>query len=269
MKKYLILPLALLLTACAGATTQTPDVTPEELAAEQQKQREILDAEKGSSVVTTKVATPAMLTRLEKVAKRIHPAGVKICQELKKTNKCSLPFELDDKETDAVNAYTDGTKIVVTPAMMSFAKTDNQLATVLAHEYAHAIEAHPQKTSQNATIGGLLGLAVDSLASSQGIGTQGLFSKLGSQGAVLKYSQGFEREADYIGMYILKRAGYNVNDAANLWRRMAALNPDGIYVGSTHPTTAERYILLDKTAQEIKAKQRAGKALLPDFIPEE
>ena len=153
--------------------------------------------------------------------------------------------------------------------MMAFAKTDNQLATVLSHEYAHAIMAHPSKAGQNATVGGLLGLAVDTLANSQGMNTSGMFSKLGAQSAVMKYSQGFEKEADYIGMYILKRSGFNIDQAANLWRRMATLNPKGIYVGSSHPTTAERYLLLGKTASEIKTKQKNGQTLLPDFKPEE
>ncbi len=267
MYKWIPVVSLILLSSCAAPTSQTPNVSPEELAREQQLQKEILDKEgSNSAVVTTKVATPAMLSRLERVAKKIHSAGAQVCKETNLTN-CSLPFHLDDSETDAVNAYTDGKKIVVTPAMMSFAKTDDQLATVLAHEYAHAIETHPQKASQNATMGGLLGLAVDSLVGSQGISTQGIFSKLGAQGATQRYSQDFEREADYIGMYILERSGYNIDNAAYLWRRMAALNPKGIYVGSTHPTTAERYVLLEKTAAEIKAKQKAGTRLLPDLKP--
>lgn len=267
MRKFISFFLCLFLVACATATSQTPNVTAEELAHEQRLQKEILEKEGTNTADNTIKATPAMLARLERVAKRVHAAGVAVCNDLRGRN-CSLPFHLDDSETDAVNAYTDGKKIVVTPAMMAFAQTDDQLATVLTHEYAHAIVAHPAKTSQNATVGGLLGLAVDSLAGSQGISTQGMFSKLGAQGAVLRYSQDFEREADYIGMYILKRANYDIDKAAHLWRRMAALNPNGIYNGSTHPTTAERYVLLEKTAAEIKAKQRAGRPLLPDEKPQ-
>ncbi len=268
MKRLTIIALALLLTACASATSQTPTISKEELAREQAEQKRIIDAEAKNPTQTATKATSAMKVRLDRVARLIHASGSTVCRELG-AKTCDLPFNLEDKETDAVNAYTDGKKIVVTPAMMSFAKTDNQLATVLSHEYAHAIMAHPSKAGQNATVGSLLGLAVDTLAGSQGMNTSGMFSKLGAQSAVLKYSQGFEKEADYIGMYILQRAGFNIDQAADLWRRMATLNPEGIYVGSSHPTTAERYLLLGKTAAEIKTKQKAGQKLLPDFKPEE
>ncbi len=266
MKFLPIIILSYFLVACTGATTQTPNITAEELAREQAEQKRIIQAE-GKSISTAKaVSTPAMVSRLNRVASKVQPAGIAVCKDLGRNN-CSLPFYLDDSETDAVNAYTDGQKIVVTPAMMNFASSDDQLATVLSHEYAHAIENHPAKTGQNATVGGLFGLAVDSLARSQGFDTQGIASKFGAQTAVMRYSQGFEKEADYIGMYILQRSGYNVNQAAQLWRRMAALNPDGIYTGSSHPTTAERYILLDKTAAEIRNKQQSGQKLLPDYLP--
>lgn len=264
-----LIGLGLFLTACAAATSQTPDISPEELAREQAEQKRIIAAEAANPVVKNAQATPQMLERLKKVAKPVYSAGREVCTELKASN-CNIVFQLETNEerSSAVNAYTDGKKIVVTPAMMNFAKSDSQLATVLSHEYAHAMMQHPRKTGQNATIGGLLGLAVDTLAGSQGVQTQGMFSRLGTQGAVLRYSQGFEKEADYIGMYILQRSGYSIDDAATLWRRMAALNPDGIYVGSTHPTTAERYILLEKTAEEIKSKKQQERPLLPDFIPE-
>lgn len=268
MRKFISLSLALVLAACAQATTQSPHVSSEELAREQALQKQIVQDEAKKTKVTSNVATPEMLKRLQRVAQPVHVAGMTICQELGISN-CTFPFAIDNENTDVVNAYTDGKRVVVSPAMMNFADTDDQLATVLAHEYAHAIMGHPQKSTQNAAIGGLLGMAVDSLANSQGMNTGGMFSKLGAQGAVVKYSPGFEKEADYIGMYILKRAGYDVNKAANLWRRMAAVNPDSIYVSTTHPTSAERYLLLEKTAAEINAKQKAGKVLLPEFKPAE
>ena len=268
IKQILSLIALLWLAACNAATSQTPNVTPAELAREQAEQERIIKEESGKVKVNSVAVTPTMISRLRRVAQPVHAAGRMVCQELG-ARACNLPFEIDKKNPEAVNAYTDGKRIVVTPAMMNFAQTDDQLATVLAHEYAHAVMEHPGKTGQNAAMGGLLGMAVDALASSQGFNTGGAFSKLGTQGAVLKYSQGFEKEADYIGMYILKRSGFNIHKAAGLWRRMAALNPNGIYVGTTHPTTAERYILLEKSAAEIEAKQKAGQKLLPGFKPKE
>lgn len=268
MRKILVILLTLMLVACAGATSQSPNISDVELAHEQAEQKKIIDAEKKKTKVTANIVTESMVKRFKRVANRIHTSAKAVCKDLKAKN-CDLPFEVDKKNIDSVNAYTDGKRIVVSPAMLNFADTDDQLATVLSHEYAHAIMNHPEKTGQNTTVGSLLGLAVDTLAGSQGMNTKGMFSKIGAQSALLKYSQGFETEADYVGMYILKRAGYNIDKAANLWRRMAVLNPKGIYVGSTHPTSAQRYLLLDKTAKEIKAKQRYGQKLLPTFKPKD
>lgn len=269
-RTFLFLPLFFLLTACAKGVTQVPTINRAELTAEQQAQAAIIKQEQQRAAAASETQNrQQMEARLQAVGQKITQAGTTICQQQGLSGgKCTFPFALD-KDDAPVNAYTDGEKIVVAPAMMKFATDDNQLATVLAHEYAHAIMNHPGKTQQNATIGGLLGIAADTLAGSQGFNTGGMFSKLGVQGAVMRYSQGFEREADYVGMYILQRGGYNIHAAPYLWRRMATLNPDGIYNASSHPTTAERYLLLNKTSQEIVGKQSAGQPLVPERIPQE
>lgn len=257
-----------LLAACATAVSQTPSISKQELAEEQQAQDAYIKAEKSKQKSAAKaVDRSQMLERLKTVGGQVSGAAQKVCAELQVAD-CSFPFALDKDSATEVNAYTDGQKIVVSPAMMNFAEEDDQLAVVLSHEYSHALMGHPGKTQRNAAVGGLLGMAVDTLARTQGFDTGGALSKFGAQGAVLRYSQNFEREADYIGMYVLARTGYPIEEASRLWRRMATVNPEGVYNGSTHPTTAERYILLKKTAAEIKAKQAGGAALLPERLPE-
>jgi hypothetical protein len=41
----------------------------------------------------------------------------------------------------------------------------------------------------------------------------------------MTFSQDFEREADYVGMYLLARSGRQVAGAAGFWRRMAQESP--------------------------------------------
>lgn len=261
----------LLLAACDGSVSRTPQIDRSELEAEQREQETIAKQANTLKGITDKpIDRPAMLARLKQVGTPIVAAGNTVCAELRGDGvPCSFPFALDKDSATEVNAYTDGAKIVVSPAMMHFAESNDELAVVLAHEYAHAIMKHPAKTQKNATMGGLLGMAADMLAQSQGINTGGTFGKMGVQSAVMRYSQNFEREADYIGMYLMARAGYPVDEAAKLWRNMAKVNPQGVYNSSTHPTSAERYILLKKSAAEIKQKQAAGQPLLPERLPEE
>jgi Zn-dependent protease with chaperone function len=262
---------ACLLTACATAVSQTPHISGQELAEEQQTQDAIV--KQNGVKKTTKQTTAdraAMLAEIKAAGAPVAKAGREICADMFGAGQdCSFPFALDEANVTEVNAYTDGSKIVVSPAMVDFAENREQLAVVLSHEYAHAVMTHPAKAQQNATVGGLLGMAADALAQSQGFNTSGAFGKIATQVSVLRYSQDFEREADYIGMYILARAGYPVQEAAKLWRRMATVNPEGVYNSSTHPTSAERYILLSKTAAEIKQKQQAHQPLLPEKLPEQ
>jgi predicted Zn-dependent protease len=261
----------LMLAACATAVSRTPQIDRGELEAEQKEQEAIVRQTGKKDVSAGKTNNrQEMLARLEKVGTPIAKAGRVICAELRgNSSPCTFPFALDkDSETD-VNAYTDGAKIVVSPAMMHFSDSDDQLAVVLSHEYAHAIMKHPAKTQQNASMGGLLGMAADMLAQSQGINTGGALGQFAQQTAVMRYSQSFEREADYIGLYLMARADYPVEEAAKLWRNMARVNPEGVYNSSSHPTSAERYLLLKKTSAEIKQKQAAGQPLLPERLPEE
>ena len=47
------------------------------------------------------------------------------------------------------------------------------------------------------------------------------YSDAGAQIGVAAFSQAFELEADYVGLYILARAGYPTKNAAAFWRKMA------------------------------------------------
>ncbi|WP_456325224.1 M48 family metalloprotease, partial [Desulfonauticus submarinus] len=81
----------------------------------------------------------------------------------------------------------------------------------------------------------------------------------------LAFSQEFEAEADYVGCYCAARAGYNVSKAAQLWRRIAATHPSAINLkGTTHPSTAKRFIAIQKTVEEIKQKIENKQPLIPE-----
>lgn len=269
----MMMTISLLLSACAQPSYYAPKVYKDEAAAERSEQL-ALSKQVDSKALQKELTRP--LTEKERldmdytiklVGGRIQAAGKAICQQITSTrNPCSYRFELD-KENPGPNAYADGERIVVSPAMMRFTQNENELAVVLAHEYAHNAVGHPAKTQQNATLGTLVGLAIDSVANSQGVGTGGAFTQLGGQVGVLRYSQAFEKEADYIGLYIVDAAGFDAARAADFWRRMAQQSPESIRFASTHPTTPERYLLLTKTYREIESKRQIGMPLLPEKLP--
>jgi beta-barrel assembly-enhancing protease len=163
-----------------------------------------------------------------------------------------------------INAYADGKNIIFPWAMMRFAD-DDELRAVIAHEIAHNAMGHIEARRQNMLLSGLLGALADVALATQGVNTGGQntadFMALGARA----FSQNFEREADYVGMYIMARAGVPLEGGPNLWRQFAQINPAAIAYASTHPTTAERFVRLRAAIEEIEAKMIAGTELLPEM----
>ena len=169
---------------------------------------------------------------------------------------CSHPVQL--VYDDSVNAWADGLGIHITTGMMRFAADDDELAFVIGHELAHNTRRHIEMQMANRAIGSVLG-AVLSVAVGVNV------TQIGADAGTMAFSQEFEAEADYVGIYHAARAGYDVTDAAEFWRRMAEAHPSAInLVGSTHPSTAKRYLAVKTAAEEIAAKREAGQPLIPE-----
>lgn len=161
---------------------------------------------------------------------------------------------------DAVNAFADGSRVAITTGMMRFVNKDEELALVIGHEIAHNALGHIDKKLGHILFGTLFDILA---ATTLGVDTQGVFGRLGAH----VFSKEFEAEADYAGLYIVARAGYDITDAANFWRRMAMEYPAGVRKGdyfATHPSFPERFVLIEGTVREIEEKRKEGKPLLPE-----
>ena len=183
--------------------------------------------------------------------------GSELSVKLDGPTGCAYPVFVVDG--DAVNAFADGKAMYITRGMIRFAQDDQELSLVLGHELAHNLMSHIDKKKLNAG----LGLILDLLAAAGGVNTQGAFSNMGA-GA---FSQEFEAEADYVGIYLLERAGVSATGSADFWRRMAAEHPAGIANNHTasHPATSRRFIAIEQTVEEIAEKRRRGQPLKPNM----
>ena len=209
-----------------------------------------------------------MRDRLRNVASRVNPEASRMCMELMGVNDESrCHFGLAIKGEYGVNAYADGQTVYISGPMMEFAYTDTYLALVVAHELAHNMMRHPDVMGTNMVIGTLLGATVDIAAGSQGADTQGSFSALGQDMTERSYSPGFEQEADYIALYILARANSPREEAPLFWRNFSRYDAHDIYARTTHPTNPARFVAMNKTIAEIRAKQKQHLPLLPNFRP--
>lgn len=168
-----------------------------------------------------------------------------------------------------LNAFADGDSIVIARGMVRFAASDSELALVIGHEMAHNAMGHIDAKQRNQMAGAIGGALLDGLLlAATGVQTDA-FTRVGANMGAAAYSKGFESEADYVGLYFMARAGYDISDVETFWRRMAAENPQGITFGSSHPTSAERFVALAAARDEIRAKQQTGASLRPRLKSDE
>lgn len=170
------------------------------------------------------------------------------------TRACGFAIELGN--ADNINSYADGQRVMVTRGMLHFAQNDEELAVLLAKGMAHNILGHAALTRSTATIGSV----IDNLGnvrpdSSMLIGSAGIRAMPADM----------DLAADNLSLYLLARAGYNVDAAAPFWKRLAANYPATVLNGyvANHPGTPARLAGIEKSVAEIKAKQGAKKTLTP------
>lgn len=233
-----------------------------ELAAEERIQQQMIDeAAKTGGHPRPWRKTKGMTKRFETVAERMEPVAAKMCQEMglpKLKRRCYFYFRL--KMGDIINAYADGDTIYFYYGMMRFIENDDELAMVMGHELAHNLMGHTKAKIENAKIGYLIGRMFD-----EAEGYNAGWTGDSVQAGVMAYSQSFEAEADYVGLYITARAGYNIRKAMNYWRRISIESPEALYIATTHPTHPERFAMLQKTIQEIEYKKKHKMPLLPNM----
>jgi hypothetical protein len=164
-----------------------------------------------------------------------------------------------------VNAAATGSTIHVSTGLLDFLPSEQELAAVLAHEMAHSLMSHMAKKMGNL----ILGQALDSVLQAAAGPAGGLLVSMLKPGLRMggrAYSQSFEIEADYVAMYVMALAGYDMASAPGIWRKMAVEFPDLLehsYLG-THPASPERVLVQALTIDEIRAKLAAGEPLRPE-----
>jgi len=231
------------------------------------RERDVIVALQGKPAPRGEGAARKLLEQIAEAAKsgaelalQVRRAGTEQAVTVVHEPACDYPIVLHP--ADAINAFADGRQVAVMRGMLRFVRDDLELAVVVGHELAHNTMKHIDKQTGNV----LLGTILDIFAASRGVNTQGAFGNL----AGLAFSKEFEAEADYVGLYFTARAGYDVAKAPNFWRRMAAAAPGAIGrqgFAATHPSTPERFLALEKTVEEIRAKQAAGRDLTPEIRP--
>ena len=190
--------------------------------------------------------------------KRMVELTQKVGQNIAKASgRDDFKWEFFVIQKDDVNAFClPGGKIFVNEGLFKLATTEGELATVVAHEVAHAIARHgaERMSMQNTAgiIGSLISTAISIGAPEYASAFDMAYGVGVNYGVILPYSRKMEYEADYIGIMIMRQARYDPNDALLFWEKMA--NKGGKSAPeylSTHPSDANRISAIKNILREI------------------
>ena len=170
------------------------------------------------------------------------------------TRACAYSIELGN--ADNVNAYNDGRRVLITRGMLNFAANDNELAYVLAKEMAHNSLNHARVQRTTGTAGAI----IDNL-----IRIRPDMSAMAGTSGMRPMPQTMDAAADTLALYMIARAGYDINAAPRFWERLASQYPASTLNGYTaiHPATAYRLSVMDKILLDLRNKQAGAQPLLP------
>jgi beta-barrel assembly-enhancing protease len=179
---------------------------------------------------------------------------------------CRYPVEI--MADDRLNAFASGDKIMITTGMLRFVKNDDELALILGHEIAHNALNHIDKMRGIGTVAGVAGILLDIGMATAGMNTGGAINRAGVNAGRMVFSKEFEMESDYLGLYLAARAGFDVSNAPNFFRRMAVEHSGSIANNflSSHPSSPERSVAMEDAVKEIRVKVNASEPLIPRRI---
>ncbi len=178
----------------------------------------------------------------------------RVGQNLVRNSDARVPFTIKVIDSDEINAFAlPGGFFYVNSGLVLRADEEAELAGVMAHEIAHVTARHGTK---NATKGELTQLAMIPLILLGPGGWAGYGIYQAANFVIplsyLKFSRDAEREADFLGLQYMYKAGYDPNAYVTFFEKIQAEDrrkPGSIpKVFSTHPPTPER---IQNTQKEI------------------
>lgn len=186
----------------------------------------------------------------------------RVGQNLVRNSDARVPFTIKVIDSDQVNAFAlPGGFFYVNSGLILRAQEESELAGVMAHEISHVTARHGTK---QATKGELMQLATIPLIllGPGGMAGYGIYeaTQLAIPFSYLKFSRDAEREADFLGLQYMYKAGYDPNAYVTFFERIQTdekRQPGTIpKIFSTHPPTPERIANTQKEiARILPAKQ--------------
>ncbi len=174
-------------------------------------------------------------------------------------------------DSDQINAFaTPGGHIFLTRGVIRLARTEDELAAIIAHEISHVVLQHGMKSIKSSRV---TSSVVDALATTATALTDNQLVELtasfaGSVDDIAQtlvtsgYSRATEREADAGAVEILLKTGYDPDGLVRVLERMAReLDPGGIDFAKTHPDPDVRIRWIEGMLEDVPVDPRVDSAV--------
>jgi len=177
----------------------------------------------------------------------------RIGQNLVRSSDSKLPFPIKVIDAEKPNAMTlPGGFMFVNSGAILVADDESELAGVMAHEIGHVAACHAARQNTRSTLAQIatiplifVGGPLVNLGINQALG-------LALPATFMKFSRGFEAQADYLGVQYAYKAGYDPVGMINFFEKLEALDKKrkGFITKAyeSHPQTPDR---VAKSQQEI------------------
>jgi len=159
---------------------------------------------------------------------------------------------------DSINAWAmPGGKIVFYSGILPVTLNEAGIAVVMGHEIAHAILNHGQQRISADILKQIGALGISIATMNQSPEARAIIMQVYGVGSslagTLPFSREHENEADRYGQILMAIAGYNPDEAAVFWERMADAGSGNVpEFLSTHPSDINRVRNLQSFSPEAK-----------------
>lgn len=174
-------------------------------------------------------------------------------QNLVRNSDSKVPFTIKVIDSDAINAFAlPGGFFYVNTGLILAADNESELAGVMAHEIAHVAACHIARENTRVNLLQIASLPLILVGGGIGIAAQEAAS-VALPITFLRFSRGFEAEADYLGLQYMYKSGYDPQSFTAFFEKIEAQEkkkPGTLSKAfDTHPQTPDR---VEKSQEEIQ-----------------
>ena len=195
--------------------------------------------------------------RIESTSKLLHDPEVteyvnRLGQELVRNSDAQVAFTIKVIDSDDVNAFAlPGGFFYVDSGLIVTADNEAELAGVMAHEIAHVAACHAMRGHTRNQLMNIASIPLSMMTGPVGFAAYEAFT-ISRPFTFLKFSRGFEAEADFLGVQYMYRAGYDPQALTAFFEKVKAMEKSKQNMVArafeTHPQTSDR---IEKTQNEI------------------